>query len=183
MGGQFVYVHNNDDIKFYLHDTSYIGLGEWVFLYNGTVYDFTWRNYYDPQSEVNWILNYLWNNYGITRSEVRLIHMKYFIQGNSVYQMYHLEQGWVYLGNRYIELWSEANYYPNSGTWDNYGYPDKSQGGANIIKNHGYAYTSTGNSYYNPYPQCVFRHFESGSETGIELTLYSHPWHQQAVLS
>jgi len=82
-----------------------------------------------------------------------------------------------------IELWSEANYYPNSGTWDNYGYPNESQGGANIIRNHGYAYTSTGCAYYIPYPYSAWRTFGGGSETGIMLRIWSHPWHQQAVLS
>jgi len=180
---QEVFVENNDDLIFYLRYTSYVGLGIWVHLYNGTVYDFTWKSYYTPQNRVNYVLWYLEANYGITSDNIRLIHMKYFIQGSFVEDLYHYpEQEWVYLVNKEIELWSEANYYPSSGTWVNYGYPNVYQGGAQIIENNGYAYTSTGNAYYTRYPYSAYRTFGGGSETHIVLRLFSHPLHQQAVL-
>ncbi len=183
--GEEAYVDVRDRLRFYLTDATYIGLGEWVHLYNGTVIDFTWRGYYEPESEVNWILQYLEDNYGITSDEVELIHMKYFINAN-VYDMKHLDDNeWVWLGDKVVELWSEANYYPNNPPgeeWDNYGYPDEYQGGVNIIESNGYTDTSAGFSYHNPYPECTYRHFGTGSETGIELTIYSNPWHQEAIV-
>jgi hypothetical protein len=183
--GEEAYVDVRDRLRFYLTDATYIGLGEWVHLYNGDVIDFTWRGYYDPESEVNWILQYLEDNYGITSDEVELIHMKYFINAD-VYDMKHLDDNeWVWLGDKRVELWSEANYYPNNPPgerWENYGYPDEYQGGVNIIESNGYTETSAGFSYHNPYPECTYRHFGIGSETGIELTIYSNPWHQQAIV-
>ncbi|MEA1992790.1 MAG: hypothetical protein U9N35_00115 [Euryarchaeota archaeon] len=174
----------NDNLMLYLRDTSYVGLGIWVHLYNGTVYDFTWKSYYTAQNRVNYVLWYLNANYGIASDDIRLIHMKYFIQGSYVEDLYHYsEQEWVYLVNKEIELWSEANYYPNSGTWNNYGYPDVYQGGARIIEDNGHVYTSTGCAYHTPYPYSAWRTFGGGSETHVVLRLFSHPLHQQAVLS
>lgn len=180
------YVDVRDRIKFYLTDANYIGLGEWVHLYNGSVIDFTWTGYYEPESEVNWILSYLEDNYGITSDEVEQIHMKYFINAKDAYDMKHLDDNeWVWLGDRDIELWSEANYYPNNPVgdrWENYGYPDENEGGVDIIEDNRSVDTSAGFSYHNAYPECTYRHFGGGSETGIELTIYSHPWHQESIV-
>ncbi len=174
----------NDNLVLYLRSTSYVGLGVWVHLYNGTHKDYTWKSYHSPEWVVDYVLDDLWQKYGITSDNIRVIHMKYFIQGSYVEDLYHCsEQEWVYLVNKEIELWSEANYYPNSGTWDNYGYPNVYQGGAQIIENNGHVYTSTGCAYYTPYPYSAWRTFGGGSETGIVLRIWSHSWHQQAVLS
>ncbi|MEA1994256.1 MAG: hypothetical protein U9N35_07695 [Euryarchaeota archaeon] len=94
---------------------------------------------------------------------------------------------WVHLKeNRFfkkVELWSEAKYRIDSGTWVKYGYPDEAYGGAQIIENNGYVYTSTGNAYHTDYPTINCRNMGAGSQTGISFYLCSHSLHQQAVLS
>ena len=204
---QFVYVTNNDNAKFYLEETEFAGIGVWVHLDHGAndYIDYTWRTYRGRDPE--WIKNYVFwhintfhpeNKYhpnGVYLYDVEDVHIKYFIQADTVKDMYHYPSNkWVHLKEngffKKVELWSEATYYLDSGSWVKYGYPDSVEGGAQIIENNGNAYTSTGNAYYRTpwgspsyYPDYADRDFGYGSETGYVLHLESHPLHQQAVLS
>jgi len=209
----YITVFNNDDLYFKLYNASFVGIGVWVILKNyGDHIDYTWRSYYVPGTSTrrspSWIKDYVkydLNTYHqetahypeVTWNDVKEVHIKYFIQGYNAYWMVHRDkQEEVSLeitndqyGNpvdRYkkIELWSETTYHVNSGTWEDYGYPWANYGGATLIDSRNYVYTSTGNAYYATYyPTLSYRSFGGGSETGIILTLWSHPLHQQAVLN
>ncbi|MEA1993121.1 MAG: hypothetical protein U9N35_01815 [Euryarchaeota archaeon] len=188
-GIEWAYVHNCDSIKFWLSNAEFEGVGAWVQLdYDPEAeYSLTWENYQTPAEIKNQVANLLYNQ-GVPWSQLKEIHVKYFVQATGVSTLYHMnDHRWVCLGNKAIELWSEANYDPNDPPgyrWQYYGYPTHKDGGASTIESQGYVYTSTGNSYYNPYNTCVYRHFDGDdpAQQQDELCLYSHPWHQQAIV-
>lgn len=201
----YISVFNNDDLYFDLYNASFAGIGVWVHLKNyGEHVDYTWTSYYVPGTSIrrspSWIKDYVkydLNTYHqetahyseVTWNDVKDVHIKYFIQGSGAYWMIHRDKGEsvsLMIGGttKKIELWSEATYYRNSGTWVEYGYPWANYGGATLIDNRNYVYTSTGNAYYeHHYPTLDRRRFGGGSQTHILLTLWSHPLHQQAVLN
>ncbi|HII61186.1 hypothetical protein [Pyrococcus horikoshii] len=83
----------------------------------------------------------------------------------------------------WVELWSEANYYPDSDKWTFVGYPHDWDGGAGRIKGSGEVHTSAGYAMidYSPYPLLAYREFGGGSETHISIKLYSTILHQQQI--
>ncbi len=202
-----IYVQTRTKLKFDILDAQYVGMATYVYIKdeyvgkstpkgNGIIpehYDYTWTMYTPPEDEKNWVLNDLNQKYGITENMVEMIHIKYFTNAKAKRVYY---EGWSlginmgttiagYIAYYYswIELWSEANYYPDSGTWDGEGYPNDRDGGAEIIKNNGEVHTSAGFAMegYTPYPIFSYREFGGGSETHISLKLYSSIWHQQQI--
>ncbi len=170
-------------------------------------YDYTWISYHSPEDEKNWVLRDLNQKYGITEDMVKLIHIKYFVNAKAKKAYYEGQTVGINMGTfvlpitptrvkaqypstytytyeyAWIELWSEANYYPDLGIWKMVGYPNDPDGGARRIKNNGEVHTSAGYamSDYTPYPILSYREFGGGSETRISLKIYSTIWHQQQI--
>ncbi|AEC52637.1 hypothetical protein PNA2_1722 [Pyrococcus sp. NA2] len=104
-------------------------------------YDYTWISYHSPEDEKNWVLSDLNQKYGITEDMVELIHIKYFVNAKAKKAYYEGQTVGINMGTivlpitptrvkaqypnshtyeyAWIELWSEANYYPDLGTWKN----------------------------------------------------------------
>ncbi len=153
-------------------------------LNNGKGYSFTWTFYKSKQEVKNWIEIYLAKNYNIKPYELKLVHVKYFIQGQSTWMKRYSTI--VHFNNapvpKYIllELWSEATYRYSTGSWDIHGYPDDSDGGTWRITGHSIR-ALAGFALYSPYPSESFRSFGGGSETHVRLILFSNIWNQERL--
>ncbi|CAD5243395.1 conserved exported protein of unknown function [Thermococcus camini] len=194
-----IYVQTRTKLKFDILDAQYVGMATYVHIkpqfqslhgYKAH-YDYTWQSYYSPEDEKNWVINDLKKKYGIQEYMIEKVHIKYFINAKArkVYyegltvgvSMGTTIAGYVEYNYSWIELWSEANYYPDSKTWSNVGYPNDWEGGVEKIRNNMEVHTSAGYAMvgYTPYPAFSYREFGAGSETHIPLKIYSSIWHQQ----
>ena len=189
----YIPVTNCDKVYFDLYNANFKGTAVWVHMKPGAPVqwiDYTWRYYYRPNVVRDYVLYDINENHpkGVTLNDVLDVHIKYFSQGSGAYKMIHRgtqKEVSLMIGGttKKIELWSEITWdYLNNRWVHEYGYPWANYGGATLIDSRNYVYTSTGNACYATYyPTLSYRSFGGGSETGIILTLWSHPLHQQAI--
>jgi len=189
-----IYVQTRTKLKFDINDAFWRGMATYVHikpqfqsLYGyKEYYDYTWQDYYSPEEEKNWVIDDLKRKYGIQEYMIEKVHIKYFINAKSTTVSDYTNTVQVADSSGapiWVELWSEANYYPDSGTWSNVGYPEEPMGGLFILIDNGEVHTSAGFAMddYTPYPTFSSRTFGGGSETHISLTIYSNIWHQQQI--
>ncbi len=173
-----------DAATLYFENGYFVGIYASAWLTDGRVYYFTWTDYKDRFEIKAWIELYLIENYGIKPYELKLVHVKYFIQGRANWMKRFSTT--VYFSNApvqdYIlfELWSEATYTYSTDSWDIHGYPDDSDAGLRRISGHPIK-TLAGFAFYSQYPELSSRSFGGGSETHVSLTLYSNIWNQERL--
>jgi hypothetical protein len=189
------YYHNSitnqirNPATFHIYGGHFVGIYASAWLKDGRIYYFTWTTYKDKSKIKYWVERYLKENYGIVPPKLKLLHIKYFIQGDADWMKRYSTT--VYFDNSPVhsspmrpyllfELWSEATYTYSTNSWDIHGYPDDRDAGVWRIIGHPIK-ALAGFAFYSKYPAMSSRSFGGGSETHVSLTLYSNIWNQERL--